>query len=220
MNKYVPMIIISVLAMVFIGTMFVAFNTTDVLKNISIDFTYIEALVTLGAIAVAIYIPNRIADQQNKIALFEKRYELYTIYSILVEFGNKTSNGVAKSSGILSKHQLGVLLINSLIPNKYKEEMPTSGDEQLDQLISMTYQINNYMLALEKIKYLFQLDEKEEEILQDILLILADYVYEIKDLKIKFEDFQKKSIRLIDLIVEPTILTTMQKQLQLSSEVK
>ena len=98
--------------------------------------------------------------------------------------------------------------------------MPTSGDEQLDQLISMTYQINNYMLALEKIKYLFQLDEKEEEILQDILLILADYVYEIKDLKIKFEDFQKKSIRLIDLIVEPTILTTMQKQLQLSSEVK
>ena len=65
MNKYVPMIIISVLAMVFIGTMFVAFNTTDVLKNISIDFTYIEALVTLGAIAVAIYIPNRIADQQN-----------------------------------------------------------------------------------------------------------------------------------------------------------
>ena len=102
MNKYVPMIIISVLAMVFIGTMFVAFNTTDVLKNISIDFTYIEALVTLGAIAVAIYIPNRIADQQNKIALFEKRYELYTIYSILVEFGNKTSNGVAKSSGILT----------------------------------------------------------------------------------------------------------------------
>ena len=73
------MIIISVLAMVFIGIMFVAFNTTDVLENISIDFTYIEALLTLGAIAVAIYMPKRIADQQNKIALFEKKYELYKI---------------------------------------------------------------------------------------------------------------------------------------------
>ena len=216
MNKYVPMIImISALAMVFIGIMFVVFNTTDVLENISIDFTYIEALLTLGAIAVAIYMPKRIADQQNKIALFEKKYELYTEYSLFVKFAEVASRGLRDDTKEKDKYAFGKIFIQNLISEKYLPKPDDSGDENLDIVISMIRQVRSYSVELEKIKYLFYLDKRDNAFLESTISILNDLPFDINDENVSSADFEKNVKSLAKLIADPTIKMKMQQQLKL-----
>ena len=190
------------------------------LENTYFIFSSLGAVATVIAIYVAISMPEKIADQQNKIALFEKRYELYTTYSIFIKLGKVAYNVLKSSSNILDKYELGVLLMNNLIPTKYKEELIDSGDEKLNKMLSIVHQLNNYTLEFEKIRYLFILDESEETMLKEIILILDDFPYDISDPKIDFKNFRYRQLKLIRFIRDATILTTMEKQLQLSSEVK
>jgi hypothetical protein len=50
------------------------------------------AIVSMAAIAVAIYIPKTVAEQQNKIALFEKRFEFYETVQKCVGFSILINN--------------------------------------------------------------------------------------------------------------------------------
>lgn len=50
-------------------------------EAISAVAAWAGVIASFGAIMVAIWIPKRIADQQNKIALFEKRYAVYELYN-------------------------------------------------------------------------------------------------------------------------------------------
>ena len=226
MNIYVPMTIVSVLAMVFVGIMSVAFNTTDVLENISIDFLSIEALLTLGAIAVAIYMPKRIADKQNNITLFEKRYELYSRYIIFFrkaaggynffkfEFN---SNGFDKES--FAKGSIWEL-IQTIDIAKTTDISMTSINEKQRLRMELEYMIANFIIELEKIKYLFSLSKEEIATLDNIITELIYSPVYLRDDKIEFEEFKEKVLALYKCIKDPTILIKMQHQLQLSSEVK
>lgn len=77
-----------------LGTIFVMFlfgwrftyapeleNSWDAISGVA---AWSGTIVSLGAIMVAIWIPKRIANRQDKIALFEKRYECYTVIQNLL----------------------------------------------------------------------------------------------------------------------------------------
>lgn len=49
-----------------------------------IDFNSLAIIISILSVIVAIYIPCKIADKQNKIALFEKRYELYQCIKLIL----------------------------------------------------------------------------------------------------------------------------------------
>ena len=242
--------IVLVLAIVFVGLQLVIG-----LEHTYFIFSSFGALLTLGAIAVAIFMPkriakrqnelakqqnelakqqneisnqqnefakqqNEIAKQQNKIALFEKRYETYSIYGVSAFSINMSYKGVKQSSGKLDKFTLGKLFIQNLIPEKYKRNLISSNDETLDTIVSLLHQVNTYIYELNKIVYLFSLDKQGTDILQKIISELVRLPYDIHDDDIKFDVFQTKLIELSDWIMDQYILTTMQQQLQLSSEVK
>lgn len=78
--------ILIIAAMVLVMTLFGwRFTYASELENsweaISAVAAWVGAIASFGAIMVAIWIPKRIADQQNKIALFEKRYSVYKLYN-------------------------------------------------------------------------------------------------------------------------------------------
>lgn len=58
----------------------------DGLESIYYVLAGFGSLATVGAIFVAISIPHKIAEQQNRIALFEKRYEIYHALLKIKEF--------------------------------------------------------------------------------------------------------------------------------------
>lgn len=67
-------------------------------------------IVSFGAIMVAIWIPKRIADRQDKIALFEKRYECYTVIQNLLvcaEQINAAQNQTNKAVQVAFRVYLG-----------------------------------------------------------------------------------------------------------------
>ena len=83
-----------VVSALFLGAVAFGYNFTSIIKNFNlVDMYYIFSIlgvgVTLVAIGFAYYVPIRIADQQNKIALFEKRYELYSEWLTLCDNAHK-----------------------------------------------------------------------------------------------------------------------------------
>ena len=94
------------LASILIFVAFIIFTFVFVLYLIGFRITYIPELentwdaisgcaswagviMSFVAIMVAIWIPKRIAEQQNKISLFEKRYSCYLAVQDLLTFSNQ-----------------------------------------------------------------------------------------------------------------------------------
>lgn len=83
LNKKIPLWVIGIILLVVAFLAIVGFRITYApeLENswsaISAVASWAGVATTIAAIIVAIQIPQKIADNQNKIALFDKRYELY-----------------------------------------------------------------------------------------------------------------------------------------------
>ncbi len=238
-TRTLTIIIISVFAMIILAILFVGLHLYGGFEKTSSFFTSLGVFLTLGAIAVAIYIPNKIANQQNKIALFEKKYELYTIYSILVRSANKTyvtlnnknlENSFDKNFKE-NKHLRWLMFVNFLLHieeiDKLIDDKASINETNLKKRARELKQVKHFQneitlktFELDKIKYLFSLTQKELMKLDDIINKLDAIYYKTVDILINYKDFKKSLLELAENIKEPTILTTMQKQLQLSSEVK
>ena len=106
LNKKIPLWIIGILLLVVAFLYIIGFRITYApeLENswsaISAVASWAGVIASTVAIFVAIQIPQKIANNQNKIALFDKRYEFYDIiircvnFSHLIEAGNKTPRGI------------------------------------------------------------------------------------------------------------------------------
>ena len=197
------------------------------LENLYFVLSSLGAIATVVAIFIAIYMPKRIAEQQNKIALFEKRYELYAMYIL---FFRKAVGGydvlqVKNSCDGLDKEVLTQATIWDLVDR-------TGVSKMLDKTVLLSlnekqmlqpeleYHISNFTLELEKASYLFSLDEKEIATLKDIAFKLMEFPQYIYDDNINFEEFKEKVLTIYKCITGPTILITMQEQLKLHSCVK
>ncbi len=194
----------------------------------------IGAIATLFAIIVAIYMPrkiakrqndiseqqNEIADQQNKIALFEKRFELYTIYSffniyVVDEYDALTAN----MDHMWNKYFLAKAFIKDLIYPKGIQRLIILRDVNEEENAMLGLEIGdhlrNFILELEKIKYLFSVSENEIDVLSEIISKLKDISEDFKNNEINFYEFKENVIALYDYIKDSTVHTTMQQQLKL-----
>ena len=92
LNKKIPLWVIGIILLVVAFLAMVGFRITYApdLENswsaISAVASWAGVTATIAAIIVAIQIPQKIADNQNKIALFDKRYKLYDTIMRLVSF--------------------------------------------------------------------------------------------------------------------------------------
>ena len=129
-------------------------------------FSIAGVFATLAAVGVAIWIPKRIADRQDKIALFEKRYELYFRYKILL----KSANDVISTDFEKFKHldlcNIWVAFLDVLIPDVNLIENFQKNYTNKDKaatLPSFNTVVENeifyYNLELDKISYLFDFDD-------------------------------------------------------------
>lgn len=112
---------------------------------------------TLSAVSAAIFIPTRIAKQQNKIALFKERLETY--YVLLQVF---TLIYTLENSSVSPNYtQIKILLDNSV----------TNAEQS-----SRESQVTNFINTYNKIEFLFDVTEDEGEylgVLKDFFAILS-----------------------------------------------
>lgn len=230
-------------------------------------------LITLIALGFAYYIPVKIAkeqsviskqqnelleqqtqiskqqanisEQQNKIALFEKRYELYSVYRIFTYNASLVlymlSNSVYDDSD--NKMQVWFDVIHYLLyPSNIEEfikiweqENQKAHDnwqnyEKATNAKNMTQKCKNnertlcssarlestrYILQLEKIKYLFKLSMEENTKLNDILNDLDSSYVDANNKNIVCNEFKIKLTELCTNITNSKICETMEKELSL-----
>ena len=62
------------------------------LDYVQLIATIISIIISAVAVVCAVKIPKKISDEQNKIALFEKRYEAFQLFERCVSFNNALQN--------------------------------------------------------------------------------------------------------------------------------
>lgn len=117
----------------------------------NVGATIVGILVSTIAVIVAVSVPKRIAREQNKIALFKQRYDLYvsftkaTAYIKILEISNITSKkeAVLKFLDFIGGHKMD---------GAHEESVRTEANTVLMQLVS----------DLGQIKYLFKLKSDDD----------------------------------------------------------
>lgn len=71
-----------------------------VIEMIDIHEGFISAVLAIVTAAIAICVPNFIASEQNKIALFDKRFEKYQEFLALKEFSDCIKEVISGTSQI------------------------------------------------------------------------------------------------------------------------
>lgn len=80
--------------------------------------TWVGVFASFSAIMVAIWIPKKIADRQDKIALFERRYESFQFFEeCFVLYKKSVDKSLAEVINVQCCHMLGVQKIEDL--NRY-----------------------------------------------------------------------------------------------------
>lgn len=121
------------------------------------------AVVVSGlAIYFAIQAPKKIAEEQNKIALFEKRYELYIIFTKSTAFVK-----VIEQSSVKTKENAQHLFVN-MLSGKNLDNISQSGLEDEAKLV-----LYDVVDTFGQAKYLFNLEsDKSLEIFSNDLIDL------------------------------------------------
>ncbi len=242
-TRTLTIIILSVFAMIILAILFVGLHLYGGFEKTSSFFTSLGVFLTLGAIAVAIYIPNKIANQQNKIALFEKKYELYTTYDNLIYSAKKTyitldNKEFEDSCGkVVQGNKLftWLIFVDFLLELKQFDKFlekggyfsePNAEQNIVEVKLMMDFQnkITLINTELDKIRYLFSLSKNELKKLD----LIVDGFRSIHFFTIDNEDNNKMDVKdyvntlkiFTMLITDSTILETMQQQLELPLEVK
>jgi len=156
---------------------------------------WVGAIASFGAIMVAIWIPKRIADQQNKIALFEKRFR---IYKLLI------SCGTFVSALKLAENVQDAWTVFMLV---FYEKDYGEGAVGLDEFENASYVSSRYLAIVNELsqcEFLFS-----QEISAGVLCVVNKMVpclndwFKQKDQR-KFEESKRQFLALSDTIEELT----------------
>lgn len=124
--------------------------------------TVISIIISACAVYYAVNIPKRIAEEQNKIALFEKRYELYIIFTKSTAFVK-----VIEQSSVKTKENAQHLFVN-MLSGKNLDNISQSGLEDEAKLV-----LYDVVATLGQAKYLFNLEsDRSLEIFSNDLIDL------------------------------------------------
>lgn len=149
--------------------------------------TWAGVVASTFAILVAIQIPKKIAIQQNKIALFEKRYEFYSMLSRCLAYANSIES--AKTS---EEAQSSFL---EMFCNKFLPGIPR--DEFYKEVTPVIWSVKT---TLEQGEYLFPFEmSKEMENISTALFRTAFYYSNCDDF-VKARDEYLKQISCLTCI--------------------
>lgn len=111
--------------------------------------SWASVIASAAAILVAIRIPSVIADRQNKIALFEKRFEVYDVVCRSVGFARMIENSV-------THEEIQIYFIasfgNEMMRENYRETLDRDSIRLLNQAVN----------AMRKGPFLFGADVNED----------------------------------------------------------
>lgn len=164
--------------------------------------TCVGVLASFIAIWFAIRVPKKIAEEQNKIALFEKRYEFY--YVLLK--CKTLSNGLQNLKKPISNKSFNKLVVLSIYsnPNIFKKD---SEFEMAAESIKKIFAVND---ILKSGKFLFDFDV--ESYVLSICDKLVDFAVEKEaipqeNIQKYLDDIQKIENELIPLVEDTLKLT-------------
>lgn len=176
----------------------------------------IPSLLSVVAIVISIFI----ARNQNKIALFEERYEVFQTYKALsvnaqmadTAFSTQQIDGNSIETWIA--YVAHIVPQNTIIKNISKLQDGVSEQEALEVYLQISQEISNCCVQLESAKYIFDLSATEKAEIDNIIDIFATITYEgiLSDpyaLEIKMK-------ALTQLLVNVSSIETMEEQLSVS----
>lgn len=134
---------------------------------ISAFASWFGAVASAGALWVAINIPKKIAEQQNRIALFDKRYNIHDALAFLLAAVKQIADGAV--SQMDPKFYLDTLI------EKYRsitivKEIASDCKEPADVYTQLIFEVG-------KISFLYELEETDDVL--DFLLAMNQYISDI-----------------------------------------
>lgn len=129
---------------------------------VQLGLSIVTILISALALFYAIRVPKKIAKEQNNIALFEKRYEFYIIFTKSTAFVK-----VIEQSSVKTKENAQQLFVN-MLSGKNLDNIGQSGLEDESKLL-----LYDVVATLGQAKYLFNLEsDRSLEIFSNDLIDL------------------------------------------------
>ena len=150
------------------GSLILTFIKSIPLLNWYYIFSIIGVFVTLGAIVVALNIPKTIATRQDKMALFEKRFAVYTVLKQCQTLKNQLSTS--------SKELDSSEIYHAIIISFEQYQFPVHSNMTLED--HATYSINCVLNLLETGEFLFEFDTTPllEQLKSNLLSIATQHL--------------------------------------------
>lgn len=206
LNKKMPLWVIGIILLVVTFLAIVGFRITYApeLENswsaISAVASWAGVVATVIAIIVAIQIPQKIADNQNKIALFDKRYEVYDTIMRLVSF-SKFIETMGRDK--LSTEDVQVLFVALFSSSPIKNSLK----ETLNYERSSFFM--NAVMAIQKGAPLFDMDIESD--LSALVMSLMRIIYDMNN-QTEIDEISKyiEAANKVESCILPKIKKTLQ----------
>lgn len=175
----------------------------------------VAALISVFAIQSSI----NIAENQNRISLFEKRYEIYQTYKAL-NINAKKANEVLRTQEIGKNIEVWIAFVAYIVPENsildmdaFKTGGIASGSEAAEVYLQVSKDINEYCVKIESAKYIFNLSESEKREIDTVLEEFQAITYE-KINNQGYNNLKAKMIQLAKELSNLSMIKTMEDQLK------
>lgn len=166
----------------------------DLGKNNALDYiqfiaNILSIVISAMALFVSVRVPNKIAKQQNSIALFEKRYEVFQFYEKCVAFTNaikrdQTVEEMQKSCDISFEINCKKTSLNEMLTLLSKFEHTT---HQLHFLFPQITDEDAKSLYLALYHLILQIVETDKYVEKDVTGAKENYILESESFRNKYE---------------------------------
>ena len=156
---------------------------------VQLILTIITIIVSAVALIFAIRIPRKIAEEQNKIALFEKRYNIFQFYEKCVSFSNalkrsETLDEIKRSCDFSFEIKCEQTDFNEMMLLLEKFEYTA---HQLHFLFPGIIDEDANSLYLALYHFILQMVEVDKVVVRDISGAKNTYISEMENFKKKYE---------------------------------
>ena len=177
------------------------------------------AAVLISAFAIGSSI--NIAENQNRISLFEKRYEIYQTYKAL-SINAEKANEVLQTQKIGNDIEVWIAFVAYIVPENSILDMDAfttggiaSGSKAAEVYLQVSKDINEYCVKIESAKYIFNLSESEEREIDTAIEEFQAITYEIINNQEGNNNVKAKMIQqLTEKLGNLSMIKTMEDQLR------
>lgn len=191
-------------------------NSWDAISAVAtwagVIMTGVSVVASFLAVWFAIRIPQKIAEQQNRISLFEKRFKVYSEMCNCESFSHVLESAQTKREIALAF--LVAFEENAPITKLLTSENPTIETELYHDVMVKSREI---IITLKQTRYLFARDTGLFEYIESVADKFVPLVTSLTTEKKNLLDEKNDYISLIDSQKHKQILSQMEKELQLHS---